>query len=115
MIDFACKTFSLNEVIKCGLGLTKADIKLMHHMLEESDEWFTTDELAKDLNLNLSTIQRSVKKLYEKQVLLRSQSNLSNGGYIFNYRIKAKPALRDLIMAVVHNWVKTVDNELKRW
>ncbi|MEA3430904.1 MAG: helix-turn-helix domain-containing protein [Nanoarchaeota archaeon] len=115
MIDFACKRFQLTEVIKCGLGLTKADFKLVYYMLDHADEWLTTDDLSESLELSLSTVQRSVKKLYEKSVVLRSQENLDNGGYIFLYKIKPKPALRDLIMKIVHNWVKTVDTELKKW
>ncbi|MBW3004198.1 HTH domain-containing protein [Candidatus Woesearchaeota archaeon] len=114
MIDFACKRFQLRDVIKCALGLSKADLRLMQFLME-SDEWHTTDVLAKKLNLNLSTIQRGVKKLYEKKVLLRSQTNLDQGGYVFNYKIKPKPALRDLIMDIVNNWVKTLGTELNTW
>lgn len=115
MIDFACKRFQIEEVIKCGLGLTKADLKLLRYMLENGDEWFTTDELSKHLKLSLSTIQRSVKKLHERKVILRSQENLDNGGYIFLYKVKTKKSLRELMMDIVHNWVKTVDAELKKW
>ena len=115
MIDFACKRFSLDEVIKCGLGLTKADFKLMKFYLDNMGEWFTTHGLADELKLNLTTIQRSVKRLYEKGVLLRSQENLDSGGYVFLYKIKLKPALKDLMMKIVNNWVKTVEGELNKW
>jgi len=114
MIDFACKTFKLDEVIKCGLGLSKADIKLMKFLLSDED-WVTTSDLSKKLSLNLTTIQRSVKKLYEKGVVLRSQENLDSGGYIFLYKIKPKAALKDLIMGIVKNWVRTVEKEFEKW
>ena len=114
MIDFACKQFKLDEVIKCGLGLTKADIKLIEMFLDES-EWNTTSEIAQKLGFNLSTIQRSVKRLYEKGVLLRIQENLDSGGYLFLYKIKTKVALKELIMKIVNNWVKAVEKELDQW
>ena len=89
MIDFACKTFSLEEVIKCGLGLTRADYKLLLYFIDNKD-WLTTADISKELSLNLSTVQRGVKRLYEKEVLLRSQENLDNGGYLFLYKAKEK-------------------------
>ncbi|MBT7902801.1 MarR family transcriptional regulator [Candidatus Woesearchaeota archaeon] len=115
MIDFACKQFKLEEVIKCGLGLSKADYKLLEFLLQQYDEWFTTDDLAKRMKLNLSTIQRSVKKLSEKQVIKRSQNNLDGGGYMYVYQIKDKDQIRELMMNIVTAWVKRVDDELKKW
>lgn len=114
MIDFACKQFSLDEIIKCSLGLSKADSKVMHFLLKERD-WITAKDLAKKLSLNLTTVQRAVKKLHEKEVLTRSQENLKDGGYIFHYRIKNKKELRALIMQLVHSWVKNVEKELEKW
>ncbi|MBU2589798.1 MAG: MarR family transcriptional regulator, partial [Nanoarchaeota archaeon] len=114
MIDFACKRFSLDEIIKCSLRLSKADCKVMHFLLKELD-WITTKDLTKKLKLNITTVQRAVKKLHEKKVLTRSQENLKDGGYIFYYKIKNKKELRELIIQLVNNWVKNVENELNRW
>ncbi|MCF7872345.1 winged helix-turn-helix transcriptional regulator [Candidatus Woesearchaeota archaeon] len=115
MIDFACKRFDLNEIIKCSLGLTKADYKLMNHLLKNEEEWTTTTQLAKELKLNLSTIQRCVKTLHEKQILNRAQENLTGGGYTYTYQIKNKKELTKKIKEIVNNWVKTVDHALEKW
>jgi predicted transcriptional regulator len=115
VIDFACRRFRLDEVIKCGLGLSKSDYKLMEHLLDKEEEWFTTEMLVKQMHLHLSTAQRSVKRLYEKGVLLRSQKNLDNGGYVFQYQIKNKKALSNLVQDIVHKWAKRVEEELKKW
>jgi len=114
MIDFACKRFSLDEIIKCSLSLSKADCKIMHSLLKEQD-WITTKDLAKKLNLNITTVQRAVKKLHGKNVLTRSQENLKDGGYIFFYKIKNKKELRELIMQLVNDWVNNVEKELNNW
>lgn len=115
MIDFACKSFKLEEVIKCGLGLSRADCKLMQFLIEYDEHEFTTEELAKKLGFNLSTVQRSVKKLHEKEVIYRKQENLSGGGYIFLYKSKEKKVIRKIIMDVVEGWVKKVKAEFDRW
>ena len=114
MIDFACKQFDLDEIIKCGFGLSRADYRLMNHFFKK-EEWTTTSELAKELKLNLSTIQRCVKTLHEKDIIDRRQENLEGGGYSFLYKIKNKSELRKRIKDIIHSWTKTVDNALEHW
>ena len=75
MIDFACKRFKLSEIIKCGLGLTRAEYKVLEYFIDHED-LFSTEQLAENIGLNLSTIQRTVKKLFEKDLLTRNQNNL---------------------------------------
>ena len=115
MIDFACKRFNLDEIFKCGLGLTKADSKVMNFLVKNSIESFTTEEISEQLGLNLTTIQRAVKKLHEKEIIERKQENLSGGGYKFRYEIRSKKEIRTVMMNIVHNWVKTVEKELGGW
>lgn len=115
MLDFACKRFSLEEVIRCGLALTKSECKLLRYMMNNSTEWYTTEELSKQLNLNLSTIQRSVKNLHTKEVIDRSQNNLETGGYVFLYKVKKKRELREMLINIVRSWSERVERELERW
>lgn len=115
MIDFACQEFDLDEVIKCSLGLTKADYKLMLHFLNSRDDWTTTTELSKKLRLTLSTIQRCVKSLHEKNILDRRQENLDGGGYTFIYKLKNKQELKSRVSDTIHSWVKKFDKELDKW
>ncbi|MBW3015536.1 MarR family transcriptional regulator [Candidatus Woesearchaeota archaeon] len=114
MIDFACKQFRIDEIIKCGLGLTRADYKLLLFFID-NNEWLTTHEAAKKLNLNLSTVQRGVKRLYEKEVLLRSQQNLDNGGYLFIYKAKEKKVLKNILLRIMKRWVERVETGLEKW
>ncbi len=115
MIDFACKEIDLDDIIKCSFALTKADYRLMMAFAKEADEWHATSELATALGLDLSTIQRGVKRLYEKGILERSQQNLSGGGYTFVYRLKDKKAIRATIQEIVRTWAGRVEQELSRW
>ncbi|MBN1156963.1 HTH domain-containing protein [Candidatus Woesearchaeota archaeon] len=115
MMDFACKKIEIKQVVKCGFGLSKADFRLMEFMLNNDEKYFTTHELSKKLGLNLSTIQRSVKKLHEKAVIERKQINLAGGGYLFTYKSKDKIEVRKLVISVVRNWTKKVEEEINRW
>lgn len=115
MIDFACKRFQLDEVIKCGLSLSKADYRVFDFLIGHDEDVYSTEELAKELGLNLSTIQRAVKKLYEKHLLKRFQTNLDGGGYSFQYAAKDKSHIKEIIMGIVNRWSSTVENALKDW
>jgi predicted transcriptional regulator len=115
MIDFACKRIEVRDIVKCGFGLSKADFKLMNFVIEHDEKSFTTHELAKKLKFNLSTMQRSVKKLHEAGIIERRQNNLSGGGYLFVYKAKEKRIIRNLIISIVRNWSNKVEEEINRW
>lgn len=115
MIDFACKEFKVEDVIKCALNLTKADLKVMRYFLNETDLWADTESLSKVLELDISTIQRSVKKLHEKEILQRSQQNLDGGGYIFRYKAHSRTKIKDIVMTVVNSWADRLGQELEKW
>ena len=66
MIDFVCKEFKVEDVIKCALNLTKSYLTVMEYFLSENEHWVDTESLSKALNLDISAIQLSVKKLHEK-------------------------------------------------
>ena len=115
MIDFACKQFRIEEVIKCSLGMTKADAMVFRAFLADSTRWMTADDVAATTRLNLSTVQRAVKKLHEKGVLARSQQNLGHGGYQYVYQAKPKPEIRRVIRNVIDTWATTVKEHLETW
>jgi predicted transcriptional regulator len=115
MIDFACKEFKVEDVIKCALNLTKADLKVMKYFLNETEQWVDTESLSKALELDISTIQRSVKKLHEKEILQRSQQNLDGGGYVFRYKTHSRAKIKNIIMTVVNSWADRLGQELDKW
>jgi len=115
MIDFACKQFKLNDVVKCALGLSKGDQKVMEFFIKNSDNDYTTEKLAKALRINLTTAQRAVKKLSEKGIIKRKQQNLENGGYLYNYSLQDKRIIREIIITIIKSWVKKVEEGLEKW
>ena len=114
MIDFACKRFNLDEIIKCGLGLTKSDYKIMRFLVATPKE-MSSENVAKGVGVDLSTAQRSLKKLRGKELINRQQKNLSPGGYSYFYRGKTKAEIRKIILGIVSIWAGKVEGELERW
>jgi len=115
MIDFACKKFDLNEIIKCSLDLTKFEFEIFKYLIRNDEEWFTTFELSKRLKVGLSTVQKTVKKLKQSNIVVQRQKNLGKGGYVFAYSIRNKTLLREIILNIIHNWTKKVEAEVKMW
>jgi predicted transcriptional regulator len=113
MIDFGCKRFSLDEIIKCSFGLTKADLSIFQHFVRHADGWHTTNDVADAMGLTLSTVQRAVKKLHERDVLDRGQNNLDNGGYQFVYQFKGQRAFKKQVVDILNGWVARAEKELE--
>ena len=109
MIDFACKRFDLKEIIKCSLGLTRAEISLFYFFLENHNSYFNTEELSTKLKLDLSTIQKGVKKLNGRNIIIQQQQNLDGGGYLYYYKFNSKEEVKKVLKGIIKNWSKNVE------
>jgi predicted transcriptional regulator len=114
MIDFACRKIRLDELIRCSLALSKADYFLFSFLLE-SEKVHTVQDLSKKLSLDRTTVQKSIKKLVECGVVDSFQENLSPGGYRYIYRIKDKPMIKKMILAIVTRWNANVTRTIENW
>lgn len=114
MIDFACKKIDFSELIRCSLSLSKSDYNLFMFLLENEDS-FTVKSLSKSMNLDRTTIQKSVKKLLSSDILVQYQENLSPGGYRFIYKIKDKEVIKKKVLAIINNWTENVNTVIKNW
>ncbi len=114
MIDFGCRQFRLDEIIKCGLSLTKKEYEIFMHIMSHPDVEYTTIALSKKLKLSLTAIQKAVKKLSEKRVIDKKQKNLSNGGYTFIYRASVKNDVRNELKAIIERWTEKAKLEIDR-
>lgn len=116
MIDFACKKIDLDEIIKCGLNLTQAEVKIVKYFIKHSHQKeLQTDTIAQEMGFNLSTIQKAMKKLYEKGVVEKYQKNLEKGGYIFVYSLKPKEEIKRIILQLLENFQSKVKSEIDNW
>jgi len=114
MIDFACKKFDIEEVVKCVLSLSKSDYKILKFLMNVHGN-LTTEELSIKLKLDKSTIQRGVKSLHGRKLLFRTQKNKNSGGYVFLYRVSEKDKIRKMITDVMDNWISVFNEKIKEW
>jgi predicted transcriptional regulator len=76
---------------------------------------YTPEELGKKLGLDRTTVQKAVKRLAEKELVMRRQVNLAKGGYIFNYSVKNRQEIRSRVLKIVDKWHDAVINEIEKW
>ncbi|MBW2982802.1 MarR family transcriptional regulator [Candidatus Woesearchaeota archaeon] len=115
MIDFACKRFVLDDIVKCSFGLSRAELLVFKHLMGGSSGWLSTVDLSRALGLDLSTVQRAVKKLHGADVVLRDQENLGGGGYVFRYRAVEHSFFKEKVMGILSSWLGKVDASLDSW
>ncbi len=114
-MEFACKKFNLDEIVRCSLNLTKADFKILQFLMKNSSKRIDTNFIASNLDLDLSTVQRSLKKMHQSEIVRRSQINLKFGGYSYAYCICDKKSIKDKIKAIINNWVEKFNTEINKW
>lgn len=114
MISFACKKLDLKDLIMCSFDMNKTDYRLFMFLIEK-DDFMTTNEIGAAMNLDRSSIQKSIKRLVEKDVVMRSQENLEGGGYLFTYRVKDKELIMKQILDMINAWSRLVKAEIDKW
>ena len=88
----------------------------MKYFLEKRGEVeCTTVSMAKGLKLDLTTVQKAVKKLAEKGVIDRHQKNLSGGGYVYFYEFSSRAKVRRIVKEIISDWHKKVDEKIDKW
>lgn len=93
--------------------MNKTEFNVMMYMLGQEE--LRVDEIAKDMGLERSTVQKAIKNLVGKNVVLRKQENLDKGGYLFRYLIKDKEVIKNMILDNVDSWHRNVVQEVKSW
>jgi len=110
-MDFGCKRIDGSELIKCTFGLNKTEHEIFTFLLK-SKACLTAAELGKRLDLDRTTIQKAMKKLFEKDLIERRQDNLDNGGYVFFYCIKKKKLIKEKMNSILAEWNNLAQQEI---
>jgi len=114
MIDFACKKIELREIIKCSFNLNKTEYNILMKLLKASDK-FSIVEISKFTGFERSTVQKSIKNLVKQKLLVKTQVNMSRGGYLFKYKAKDKDVIKRTIVSAVHSWSSRAEKEVLDW
>lgn len=112
-LNFACKTLSINDIISCSFGLSKAETKVLKRLLSSSAK--TAEQIAKLLKKDRTTIQRTLISLLNKKLIIRRQMNLDSGGYTFYYTPIDKEEIKKRILSNFELFKSKLDSELSNW
>ena len=104
----------LKNLIKCSFELNKTDYDVFVFLISK-EKSMTATKIARQIGLDRTTVQKSVKRLAEKDLVLRTQKNLEKGGYIFVYSIKDKKVIKERMSDIVRKWHDNVQKEISRW
>jgi predicted transcriptional regulator len=114
MIDFACKKIELREIIKCGFNLNKTEYNILMKLLTAKNK-FSIVEISKFTGFERSTVQKAIKKLVNQKLLVKTQVNMSRGGYLFKYKTKDKEDIKNSVVSAVHSWSSRAEKEVLDW
>jgi len=112
-INFACQKFPVENIVMCSFGINETDYAVLLYLFGHDNK--TINDIAKALGKERSTIQKSINKLFGKNLIERRQKNISKGGYKFIYSAKDKESIKEKISSVLDSWVLNVKKEIKRW
>ena len=113
-MEFACKQIDLDAVVKCSLGLTRAEYRVFKKYMALKKQ-ITLADLSKKTGLDRTTVQKASLKLVEKGLLSRFQHNRPRGGYEFLYSIADRKEIRAKVRNIVKSWWEAVDDNLQYW
>ncbi len=112
-ITFACKKIMIEDLIRCAFQLNKTEYKVLLFLLKEKKET-GIKKIAKSLNLKRCSIQKAVKNLLKKELIKRTQKNLSSGGYLFFYSSINKKSLKERLKNLLYGWYKGAEKAIGR-
>ena len=111
-IKFACRTFSTDDILKCSFDLNATDLEVLKILLQKKEQK-CTDELTIIIKRDRTTIQRSLKNLLEKNLVIRKQKNASRGGYCYTYTAKDKNELKKNLNEIINSFHENLTNTIE--
>ncbi len=112
MIDFACKSIEVEEIIRCSFQLSKTDYEVLVKLMDSEK---STKELAEEMELDRSTVHKSVSKLLDQGLVRRRQYNIKSGGYRYVYTAKDREEIKKKVRSLIENWSSSAKKAVKDW
>ncbi len=112
MFEIACKTFTIDDLLRCSYNLNKNELRVLRYLLQNGKA--DVKEISSKLNLERSTVQKILSKLLEKKLVSRMQINLHKG-YKYYYVVKNPNEIKKEVMALLDRWYERAKNVLNTW
>lgn len=112
-LSFACKQLDIREVVRCGLQLSKGEMRVFEASVSKSE--LSAGQLAATLKIDRTTAQKALGKLLARGLVLRKQRNRSAGGYQYYYQPLSREEIRRRVAEIANTWFAQVKAGLKGW
>ncbi len=113
-LSFACKIIKIEDIIRCSFDINKTQYQILM-LLSRSKRAMTISEIASKLKKDRTTVQKAVKVLFSKHLVIRRQLNLDNGGYIYYYTINDRDKLKERIIHLINEWAESAKHTVLNW
>jgi predicted transcriptional regulator len=114
MTEYLYKNFDFESILRCTFSLSNSEVKVLFSLMEcKSGE--CVNSVAEKLKRDRSTIQKTILKLLEKDLVEKKKENLEEGGYFFYYFPKSKVELKKQMLASIESWHINVKKEIMKW
>ena len=100
-----------NDVIQCIFNLNTLDITVYKKLKETKEA--RTDELAKKINRERSTVYRSLQKLTCSDLCIKKTNTLENGGYYHTYTCKDIKKTKEKLEKCIDEWYEKMKATIK--
>jgi predicted transcriptional regulator len=112
MAKLQCKQMDSKELIQCTFNLTRTELAIFLYLLK-TKACIPSSEIADKIELDRTTVQKAMKNLLVKDIVLRRQNNLDSGGFVFLYCVKKQPELKEQMQEIINTWKESVDSQLE--
>jgi len=101
------------EVMSCIFDINKRDIELYKFLVNKNE--MRVEEIAKELNKDRSTIQRSLKKLMSCMLVERKKKIIGKGGYYYTYRAISPGEAKNFVKVCLEDWYKKMTSAIENF
>lgn len=98
----ASEASSCADMVRCMYGLTDLEVDVLRSLLRHGA--MTSDELARRLRRDRSTVYRSLQRLVSCQTVRKERRALARGGHYHEYSAMPREAIRGRLATCVEEW-----------
>lgn len=110
MVNFACKTISKEDIIRCSFGLSKTEYNILLLLIENDA---TIRQISDEMDLDRTTVQKAISSLFEKNIIIRKKI-IYKKGYAYCYSVENKKQLKKNLEEIMEKWYGAVKKEIKK-
>ncbi len=114
-LNFACRTVTIEQLLKCSLSLSSTEMRLLRFLASSEGNEYEISELLEVAEKSRTTVQRALNRLEKKGLVRKRQINLDKGGYYYVYSSLSKSRIKDKISKSFEGFISAVRTAIERW